>query len=208
MEPVALQGKAPATLTVNTVVDELTFDFGASPTLEVATTMPGMIGFPPVGRGASAPSGGGSASVSLGGTIAQAVLSQQQATADLNREAQRSPLVIPRTSPLALPVYSVAIIGGNTLSSGAQGIKFATAATSVPVAYNPATDTSMVDGVGYGLLGINGVFDGTKVLVINNGGGKAYNGFPLVGNEVILSRGPVSVPVGAGPATVTCYPVG
>ncbi len=76
------------------------------------------------------------------------------------------------------------------------------------MAYNPAVDTSMVDGVGYGILLINGVSTGTKVLVVNNGAGMSFNAFPLIVNDVILSSGTVSIPVGAGPAAVIAYTVG
>lgn len=105
-------------------------------------------------------------------------------------------------------VYTVSIIGGNMLSSGQQGVKSVSSLTSVPVKYDPTIDTSFIDGVGYGLLGIDGVYDGTKVLVVNNGGGLTFNSFPLIANNVIITSGPIAIPVGAGPDSVDCYTLG
>ncbi len=112
--------------------------------------------------------------------------------------------------PTARPqkIITVSIIGGNVLSSGGQGIKSVSSLTSVPVKYDPATDTSFIDGIGYGLLGLNGVYDGTRVLVVNNGGGLTFNSFPLIANNVIISSGAIFLTLGGGPDSISAYTVG
>lgn len=107
-------------------------------------------------------------------------------------------------------VYTLRITGGNVLSDGStQGIRWASPAiTSVPSAYNPNVDTSFIDGIGRGILFIDGTQQSGFVLIAHHAG----NGTGLTialptTNEVLTSQVTVAIAVAGDPdgATVSCY---
>jgi hypothetical protein len=204
IEQAADRTHAQTALTVNTVVEEVTFDFTTTPRLTIATSMPGMISFAPINGGGGATSGGG-VSVALGGTIGQAVQTQQQTAVDVNRDLQRLPLVIPR-SPMRTPFLSVIVGGGNTIDSQ-QGIKTVTSAlTDIPSAYNPTSHPSCADGIGWGYLVVDGVQQTKEVLIINDN--RSTLGVFLLAGDVAYAGQPMSATVSGGPQTVTVYLAG
>lgn len=67
------------------------------------------------------------------------------------------------------PYLKIQIDQGQTLESGDLGIKYSsTPITSFPSAYDPNTMTSFMDGVGRGILYVNGIARTGYVLVIND----------------------------------------
>lgn len=106
----------------------------------------------------------------------------------------------------------IAIVEGNTLATGQDGIVYeASEITSVPSAYDPSTDTSFIDGIGRGILYVNGVSQG-YVLVVNDGRSGSVINFDLLGGSD-FDVGDVATTVdiavsGGGGTTVTCYVIG
>ncbi len=108
------------------------------------------------------------------------------------------------------PVYTLQITGGNVLSDGStQGIiRSSSSVTSVPSAYNPNVDTSFIDGIGRGVLFIDGTQQSGFVLIAHHAG--ANTGLTLAlptGNLVLTSPATVQIPISGDPnnAAVTCY---
>ncbi|MEY2855637.1 MAG: hypothetical protein RL030_2769 [Pseudomonadota bacterium] len=99
------------------------------------------------------------------------------------------------------PDYLIVIVGGNTLSSGQNGIKHVTTQTEVPSDYDPDVDTSYADGWGNAYLYVDGVLQDKKVLVLNDGGLST-----LVESWELTSPGPSYLPLaGGGGQFVTFY---
>jgi hypothetical protein len=110
----------------------------------------------------------------------------------------------------ASKVYTIRILGGNTLSDGSTpGIKFSSSAiTSVPSAYDPDVDTSFIDGIGRGILFINGTQQSGNVLIVHHStGGSGLTLAIPESNVVLTNTATVSIPVAGDPngATVSCY---
>lgn len=112
----------------------------------------------------------------------------------------------------ATDVKRIQMVGGNTLATGQAGIKYASSEiTSVPSAYDPEVDTSFIDGIGRGLLFVNGAYVG-YVLVVNDGRSGSVINFDLLGGssaDIGDAGTVVDIPVsGGGDATVSCYVIG
>lgn len=106
------------------------------------------------------------------------------------------------------PVFSLVIVGGNTLSDGSTlGIKkVSSAITSVPSAYDPTITSAFIDGIGRAQLWINGAVQSSFVLVVHDS--RTSFGEALFSSETVLaSPTTASIPVAGDPngATVTCY---
>lgn len=122
------------------------------------------------------------------------------------RELLRQDLPLPAASQ-----FRIVVGGGNTLASGQDGINYsASTITDVPSAYDPSTAPSCIDGVGYGDLYIDGVYQGA-VLLVNDGSNGTSIDYDLLGGSGDQDVGrPVaataSLTVGGDPATtVTAY---
>ncbi len=102
-------------------------------------------------------------------------------------------------------LYTISVTGGNTLASGQTGIKYdATADDAVPSAYDPSVTSTFIDGIGRGILSIDGVPQSGSVLIANAGGGGID--FALVATDIIVVASTVDIPVtGGGGTTVTAY---
>ncbi len=103
-------------------------------------------------------------------------------------------------------LYTISVTGGNTLASGQAGIKYdVTADDAVPSAYDPNVTSSFIDGIGRGVLSIDGVAQSGFVLIANAGGGGIT--FALVGTDtVVVSSAPITIPItGGGGTTVSAY---
>lgn len=170
-----------SSITANTVVTSVIFSFGQTPRVTVATDFPTMPAFTPLsapglGGGGSSPTAGGSVSVALSGTPAQALSRLAGAPAlAMDRDTQRIP-VIPQRPPIASPLILLRIIDGQTVyNSGGTtfyGIKkFAGTITTVPSNYvvgtndTPGTFTA-TDGIGRAYVVIDGQVSSSMVLVL------------------------------------------
>ncbi len=73
----------------------------------------------------------------------------------------------------ANPIYTLQIIGGNTLDDAVtDGIKYeSTPIADVPSLYDPDVDTTFVDGIGRAALFIDGVLQTGYVLVLHDSSG-------------------------------------
>jgi hypothetical protein len=95
----------------------------------------------------------------------------------------------------APPVARLVILGGNTLATGQDGIKYSSSPiTNIPSAYDPTSAFSGITGVGRGEYFLDGVSQG-YVLVVNDGtGGSAINydvvagSDPDVGSPVVATK--------------------
>lgn len=108
-------------------------------------------------------------------------------------------------------VYII-IMGGNTLDTGEDGVKWsATIITTLDAAYDPNTGTSFQDGIGRGRLFINGEEQDDKVLVVNEGSafGHALRGDNVGtdGPDRVWAFSAVSKPVATG-GSKTVYRLG
>lgn len=117
--------------------------------------------------------------------------------------------VIQTMTPTA-PVYLCYVTGGNSLTnSSLSGIRYSVSEiASVPSAYDPNVDTSFIDGIGRGILSINGVTQSGYVLIVNDTRGTFAAA--LASADIFYSGGPVYIPVsGSSPAaSVTAYTTG
>ena len=106
-------------------------------------------------------------------------------------------------------VMTVWIDQGNILSTGQNGIKWADSTiTSFPSAYDADTMTSFIDGVGRGVLSVDGVVQAGYVLVLNDMGSGIGNALLGDGFDRCSVLGAVSVQVGASADYVAAYRVG
>ena len=132
---------------------------------------------------------------------------QEQVRALKARLDQRP--VIQTMTPTA-NVYLLFVTGGNSLTnSSLSGIKHSSSEiASVPSAYDPNVDTTFIDGIGRGILSINGVTQSGYVLIVNDTRGTLP--VALVAGDTFYSGGPVYIPVsGSSPAaSVTAYTTG
>ncbi len=122
---------------------------------------------------------------------------------DMARLRAQVPVRVPPSGTTA--VFRVVTVGGgNTLVTSQDGIVQAGVA-SVPSAYDPDTEPTTVDGIGWGILYEDGLEIG-HVLIVNDGTG----GYPddLLINDRVIVIAPKSILVGAGPATVSAWVVG
>lgn len=184
-----------------TCVEAIDYDLSRErPRVTVSTTMPS----PPSGMVGGSPSSGGSVSVSLGGTVSQALC---QAQADIRDIGLRTTKIAttPGESVGSLPYMFVNIVSGNTLDSGQLGVKYSSSAiTSVPSAYDPNVTSSFIDGIGRGTLYINGVVQAGYVLVVNDTNGVNRNA--VIIGENPYTGGTVAIPIsGGGGTSVNAY---
>ena len=126
------------------------------------------------------------------------------------REKQEQSRNLPsRFQGFRVKVMTVYIDRGNILSTGQNGIKWAGSfITSFPSAYDANTMTSFIDGVGRGVLAIDGVVQDGYVLVLNDMGSGISNALIGDGFDRCSVLGPVSIQVGASADYVTAYRVG
>ena len=123
----------------------------------------------------------------------------------LRRRMEQRPI---HTVPSA-KVMTVWIDQGNILSTGQNGIKWADSTiTSFPSAYDADTMTSFIDGVGRGVLSVDGVVQAGYVLVLNDMGSGIGNALLGDGFDRCSVLGAVSVQVGASADYVAAYRVG
>lgn len=119
--------------------------------------------------------------------------------------AQR-PVKPPKGSPASN--RSITIIGGNTLADGVTlGVKYVAAGVAtVPSAYDPTVTSTFVDGIGRGTLYVNGVSQGS-VLVVNDGRTGSGVSVALFASDRIGTIVTSTIPVAGDPngATVTVY---
>lgn len=110
----------------------------------------------------------------------------------------------------ATSVYSLSIVGGNTLSDGSTlGIKkVATAITGVPSNYDPNVTSTFIDGIGRATLFINGNAQSGFVLVIHDSR-TSFGEAVFQGETVLSAAATASIPVTGDPdgASVNCYVV-
>jgi len=136
-------------------------------------------------------------------------MSMQQQIRDLQAEVRRLSARIDQRPIVHVPslkYYSILVDKGNTLETGQFGVKYVTPnLTTVPSAYDPTVTDSFIDGIGRGTLYINGVAQANKVLLVNDDHGSFRNA--LVQGDVVWCHTPIYLLVGAGPSTVTVYPV-
>jgi hypothetical protein len=192
-----------ATVAINSVVEEISVD-AVRGRMTVKTVLP-----PPpaaLGGGAASPSAGGTPSLALGGTLAQAVQFAQREVAELKQDTQRLPCIIPRSDPSPIKIRWVVIDKGNTLETSEDGVKYVASVTSVPSAYDPDTTSSFIDGIGRGTLFEDGVAQEGYVLVVNDDSGATRNA--VLTGDVVWVVEPRNMPVGSGPQTVQVYPFG
>lgn len=132
--------------------------------------------------------------------------------ADLEREVKKlrqalaqRPIKPPKGAASA-QLQTVAIIGGNTLTTGQDGIKYSSSTISnVPSAYDPDVDTSFIDGVGRGTLYIDGVAQANRVLIVNDPVGGAIN-FALLNGDTVVVVAARTLTVGGDPnVTISAY---
>ncbi len=118
-----------------------------------------------------------------------------------DEDRARRPLWVP---PSGVPYLFVNIVGGNTLDSGEDGVKYKdTTIATVPSAYDPDVTSSFIDGIGRGTLYRNGVAQG-MVLVVNDPRGVNRNA--VLAGENPYTGSFVDIPVsGGGGATVRAY---
>ncbi len=104
--------------------------------------------------------------------------------------------------------YMLNIIGGNTLSDGVtNGIQwYGSFGLTVPAPYDPATDTSMVAGIGYAQLLIDGVNQGNVMVAHCIDTGSPLQVALFAGDIVLTSPSTIFVPK-TGDATQgnACY---
>ncbi|MBA3588513.1 hypothetical protein [Methylibium sp.] len=103
---------------------------------------------------------------------------------------------------------TVSVTSGQTLTSGQTGVKYSSSAiASVPSAYDPAVTSTFIDGIGRGVLYVNGVVQTGYVLILNDSTTAIQRA--LVASDVIAVQDPVSIAVAGDPdgATVSAYPV-
>lgn len=193
----------PAAHTViNSAVEEVEVDCIAG-RITVRTVLPPPPAWATAGGGS--PDMGGPVSLSLGGTVPQALRGAQVALEDAARTAQRLPLIVPRSAAAASDYLKVIIKDGNTLDTGQDGVKYeATEIDSVPSAYDPDVDSSFIDGIGRGTLLINNVAQEGYVLVINSPQGGLGNAV-RDGDEVWV-QDTIAIPVDGG-GTVQVYTI-
>lgn len=183
----SLNSDAVGTDFCNTVVEDVSFDFGDAPRVSVTTSIPDA---PFVaggaGGGASASMGGG-VSIAGGGTATQQVARVASAAAGARAASLRAPLVPPKGGSASASQISLVIIGGNTLADGVTaGIKYEIGGvTTVPVVYDPNVDTTFIAGIGRADLYIDNVYQG-KVLVGNFSGNGGPITTPLVADEIVF----------------------
>lgn len=124
----------------------------------------------------------------------------------LRQEIAQRPIKPPKGSTLA--TYTLSIIGGNTLSDGVtDGIVWESGGVlTVPSAYNPAVDTSFIDGIGRASLYVNYTYQGTVLVAHYAGNGSPLTLALFADDVVVTSAATISVEVsGGGGSTVTCY---
>jgi hypothetical protein len=114
----------------------------------------------------------------------------ERAAADAAVNLGRRPLWVPGIEPFR----TVYIRGGNKID-GQDGIKTITdLLTSLPAAYDPASNPSCADGIGYGDLYVNGIYS-AAVIVINDQR-SSFDCFLLAGDNVFAT--PVTLSTGSG----------
>jgi hypothetical protein len=115
-----------------------------------------------------------------------------------------------QTMTPAVISYLCYVTGGNSLTnSSLSGIKHSSSEiASVPSAYDPNVDTTFIDGIGRGILAINGVTQSGYVLIVNDTRGTLP--VALANGHTFYSGGPVYIPIsGSSPAaSVTAYTTG
>jgi hypothetical protein len=122
---------------------------------------------------------------------------------ELEYAMRRVPVRWPGAPPSAIRM--LVITGGNTLSDGVTpGIKYS-AVTDVPTLYDPAVDTSYIDGLGYGNLWVNGVDQG-PVLIVNDGRAGSMINKALFYTDRVPVLTTSSIPLSGDPTqSVTAY---
>ncbi len=129
----------------------------------------------------------------------------------VDRDTQRIPVIYPRGGASDTSFAEVQIVGGNTLADGSPGIKYVDAGVAaVPSAYDPSVTTSFIDGIGRGVLFIDGVPQAGYVLVVADNRSSihyALKGGVSANGEYVATPTTVSIPVtGTMPVQhVTCY---
>lgn len=129
----------------------------------------------------------------------------QRQVADLSRRADQRPVL--STGKGGGDYVTVIIDGGNELETGQNGVVYVESpgVETVPSAYDPDVTSSFIDGIGRGVVLINGAEQPGYVLVVNDDRGSFRNA--LVGSDVVWCGDPVSIPVDGG-GSITAYPVG
>lgn len=129
----------------------------------------------------------------------------QQEIIQLRRRMEQRPVIF--TTKAQANYYTVAILDGNTIDTGQDGIKYYEGEiASVPSQYDPDVDDSFTDGIGRGTLYKNGVAQDGYVLVVNDDRGSFQNA--LVVGDVIYAGGPVHIPVSGGDTSVVAWTAG
>ncbi len=114
----------------------------------------------------------------------------------------------------AVKVRKLFIIDGNTVYAPAPyyGIKRSgTLITTVPSLYDPNAYSSTpgsfsaVDGIGRAIVYVDGISDGTFVLVVHDT--RSLHPNAMVNGDYTTANGTVSIPVGAGPDVINCYTI-
>ncbi len=185
------------TTVCNTLVEEIRYHWNiGSPSISIVTTVPP----PPQFRGASggpSPTSGGAVSVSLGGTVPQAVASLQEKVADIQKDAQKVAIIAPTGgSGSSSHAYALIIDVGNLLSDATtHGIKFTGSISTVPSLYDPNVTSTFIDGIGRATLYIDGVAQSGYVLVVNDGRSGTLINKALFQGDRCESLGSVSIPL-------------
>lgn len=158
----------------------------------------------PQRRGGSSPQGG-PISVELGATAAQ-VIQRHEAKIDATAARVAALPVIPRMGGGAVaPHRMLSLIGGNLLTGGVQGLKYAADPLTLTDAWDPNTDPVMDDGIGRAVLYVDGQPQADYVLIRHNF--PAWPA-PLVTGQRVAVLGTVSLVYDAGgpdEATLTAY---
>lgn len=108
----------------------------------------------------------------------------------------------------ATQIYTLDIIGGNTLDDGVTaGIVYSeTPIADVPSLYDPDVTSSFIDGIGRARLYIDGISQPGYVLVVHDGGSGAITNALFAGDLCLASPSTVSIPLASDPTqSVTAY---
>jgi hypothetical protein len=134
---------------------------------------------------------------------------------DLEREVRRlrqsqaqRPIKPPKGGGADVQIYTLLIIGGNTLDdSVTDGIVYeSTPLVDVPSIYDPDVDTTFIDGIGRAQLFIDGVLQAGNVLVLHDASGGAITEALFANDICLTSPATSSLPLDSDPLqSVTLY---
>lgn len=205
-------------IVVNTTIDEVeriySAEPGTAPRMIVRTMLAeipqpggGAIGG---GSGGCNVSGGERVSVQLGGGPGATIKATKDQARTIVTRTQQVPVIPPRVLTYAPALRFIRIVGGNTLTTGQAGCKYSSSLIStVPSLYDPAVDSSYIDGICEGdlyIAGQTGTFlTGGRVLMVNDT--RSPLATSLVADDVVyVGAEPITIPLVSDPTQyVTVY---